>query len=262
MKKLIALVIIMATVFACSVSAATATTGKHDGEYSYVKKGNEDYFVDGNYNDDVDKYISATTGIDNYFRTKREISSLSAEGDNFIPYGFVKKDGSFIKKNYDGSFSSVPENEFYKQYKRPEGITTFAVSHDITSKQPVFGSYAVNLKTEGINYGTMLMVGDWDAFYAKFIETYKTDAALMEKISKFYDEHKGEYNYVGLKWDDKVIKVYKTPQSNYMWKNDTDIQYAVKISGLKSDDQCVAIGYYKDGSNVVFSNEFKCGTLN
>lgn len=260
MKKLIALVVIMATVFACSVSAAAAE--KDDGEYSYVKKGNEDYFVDGNYNDVVDKYISATKEFDNYFRTKVEVTSLSAEEDHFIPYGFVKKDGSFIKKNSDGSFSNVPENEFYKQYKRPDGITTFAVSHDITSKQPVFGSYAVNLKTEGINYGTMLMVGEWDAFYAKFIETYKTDAALMAKISEFYDEHKGEHNYVGLKWDDKVIKVYKTPQNNYMWKNDTDIQYAVKISGLKSDEQCVAIGYYKAGSDVIFSSEFKCGTLN
>lgn len=268
MKKVIALVTIMATVFACSVSAAAATTGKYDGEYSYVTVEGSNYFVEGNVKDGIDKYISATSDGDSFFETNKEITSLSAENGYFIPYGFVKSNGTYIKKGTDCNFANVPANQKFRQYKLPEAITTFGVSHseNENDKDPIFGSYAVNNATDGIKYGTMLMVGDWEAFSTNFKTTYTTDEALIKRISEFYDAHKSGYNnYVGLKWTDgetaKILKVYKTPQNNWMWKNTTDIQYAVKAIGLKTEEQCAAVGYFTDNGTTSFSGEIKCYTM-
>ncbi len=267
MKKVIALVTIMATVFACSVSAAAATTGKYDGEYSYVTVDGSNYFVEGNVKDGIDKYISATSDGDSFFETNTEIASLSAENGYFIPYGFVKNNDGYIYKGAEGNFADVPANQKFRQYKLPEAITTFGVSHseDENDREPLFGSYAVNLST-GAKYGTMLMVGDWNAFYDHFKNTYKNDAELIDAISAFYEQHISGHTYVGLQWTDdssatKVLKLYKTPQSNYMWKNNQHIQYAVKTKGLSESDQCTAVAYYTLEGKTVFSGEFKIGAL-
>lgn len=269
MKKVISLVVILATVFACSVSAAAATTERNDGEYSYVSVDGNNYFVEGNVRDGIDKYIAATSEGDSFFETNKEITSLSADTNNyFIPYGFVKSGDTYIKKDAEGNFPNVPVNQKFKQYKLPDAITTFGVSHseNVNDKDPIFGSYAVNNATDGIKYGTMLMVGDWEAFSTNFKTIYTTDEALIKRISGFYDEHKNSNNnYVGLKWTDgetaKILKVYKTPQNNWMWKNNTDIQYAVKAKGLESDQQCAAVGYFTVNNSTSFSGEIKCYTM-
>lgn len=269
MKKVIALVTIMATVFACSVGAAAATTGKYDGEYSYVTVDGSNYFVEGK--DGIDKYIAATSDGDSFFETNKEIESLSAESGYFIPYGFVKSNNTYIKKGTDGNFANVPASQKFKQYKLPEAITTFGVSHseNESDKNPIFGSYAVNNATDGIKYGTMLMVGDWVAFstWALSNSTGKTTADLIKRVSALYDSMKtANTSYVGLKWTDasnneNVLKVYKTPQNNWMWKNHTDIQYAVKAKGLESSQQCAAVGYFTDNNITSFSGEIKCYTM-
>lgn len=272
MKKVIALVTIMATVFACSVSAAATTTGKYDGEYSYVTVDGSNYFVEGNVKDGIDKYISATSDGDSFFETSKEIESLSAENGYFIPYGFVKSSDKYIKKDVNGNFAKVPANQKFKQYKLPEPITTFGVSHseNDNDKDPIFGSYAVNLST-GAKYGTMLMVGKWDAFSAWALskDSGKTTADLIARVSALYDDIKSKNtssSYVGLKWTDdsstvNVLKVYKTPQNNWMWKNETAIQYAVKAKGLEISQQCVAVGYFTDNDTTSFSGEIKCYTM-
>lgn len=267
MKKVISLVVILATVFACSVSAVAAQTGKHDGEYSYVTVDGENYFGEVNSASGVDKYISATQEGDVFFKTNKEITSLQADPNYFIPYGFVKSGDTYIKKDAEGNFANVPANQKFKQYKLPDAITTFGVSHseNAEDKEPIFGSYAVNL-SEGAKYGTMLMVGDWDAFYLHFKNTYKDDAELINAISAFYEQHISGHTYVGLQWTDdssatKVLKLYKTPQNNYMWKNNNHIQYAVKTKGLSESDQCTAVAYYTEDGKTVFSGEFKIGAL-
>ena len=271
MKKVISLVVILATVFACSVSAAAAQTGKHDGEYSYVTVDGNNYFVDGNVSDGIDKYIAATSEGDSFFETNKAITSLSADPKYFIPYGFVKNGDTYIKKDAEGNFADVPANQKFKQYKLPEAITTFGVSQpeNKNDKDPIFGSYAVNNATDGIKYGTMLMVGDWEAFSAWALSnsTGKTTADLIKRVSYLYDSMKtANTSYVGLKWTDassseNVLKVYKTPQNNWMWKNDTDIQYAVKAKGLESDQQCAAVGYFTVNNSTSFSGEIKCYTM-
>lgn len=184
----------------------------------------------------------------------------------FIPYGSVYtiENGVYkwIAKDQDGNFKNVPSGANYQEFEIPEnGITTFGASESIKEKNPQFGTYALNVA--GKTCGTMSIVGDWEEFVKYYRENNGlTVDSLVKSVSDYYDGSiTTGYTHVILNWGankKNALKIYKKDQVNWMWKDGTNLQYALRVVGLETGDKCTAVGYVVDSDKkVTFSKIVK-----
>lgn len=202
-----------------------------------------------------------------------EKTTLKARGGYFIPYGSVYEYNSetgaydWYTKAEDGTFKDVPAGTPYQEFENPSenGLTTFGSSTGVDEGNPQFGTYALNVA--GKTCGTMSIIGDWNGFVDYYRNNYgRTVAELVESVSAYYEANiTTGYTHVILKWTDgtneNTLKIYKKNQLNWMWKDGTNLQYALRVNGLKENETCTAVGYAvgAEGS-VTFSKTVKTET--
>ena len=210
-----------------------------------------------------------TIGLDDiHIEKATETIDLVASEGHFIPYGSVytydaDTGYTWYKKDEDGTFKNVPADVSYQEFEIPEnGITTFGASEDTTTGNPQFGTYALDVN--GKTCGTMSIIGDWDGFVNYYCsDNSRTVAQLVASVSAYYDANiTTDYTHVILKWSDgtneNTLKIYKKNQVNWMWKDGTNLQYALRVNGLNDGDICTAVGYAVNADGeVTFSETVK-----
>ena len=242
-----------------------------------AKDGTTLYKVDTDYTFDSEIPVAsaikdAPVAVDG----KTEIKQADAGDGYFIPYGGVSNDGVSVKKNSSGNFTEGISNTttVLKFPKPANGITTFGVSESTVSGNPArqFGTYVDNYDSTTKQYGSMVLVGDWDDFVSAYKAKYK-DAYISEIVAKLYDVYVANISdkqYVLVSVRDNggtkhSVKIYKVAQNNYMWKNETDkiLEYAVRVYGLEGNTTYTSVAYNADkgtGANPVFSAAIKSET--
>ena len=192
-----------------------------------------------------------------------EDGNITASDNNkFIPYGYVKNsNGEYATKDSDGNFTDATTGQ-YREFNKPAAgeVLTFGVSSATKTNENdalQFGSYTV--KGDATGFGTMCIAGKWQDYVDyKIATTGMTVNEILSYISKKYEDNIGEKAFVRINFNNGAgsIKVYKVAQTKYMWKNSTDLQYALRVFGLDKGTQYVAVGYSKpDSTTFNFSNE-------
>ena len=242
-----------------------------------AKDGTTLYKVDTDYTFDSEIPVAsaikdAPVAVDG----KTEITQSDAGDGYFIPYGGVSNDGVSVEKDGNGNFTEGISNTttVLKFPKPANGITTFGVSESTVSGNPArqFGTYVNNYDSTTKQYGSMVLVGDWDDFVSAYKAKYK-DAYISEIVAKLYDVYVANISdkqYVLVSVRDNggtkhSVKIYKVAQNNYMWKNETDkiLEYAVRVYGLEDNTTYTSVAYNADkgtGANPVFSAAIKSET--
>lgn len=204
-----------------------------------------------------------------------EETTLKESKGYFIPYGSVytydadKGYTWYTKDKEDGTFKNVPAGVSYQEFEIPEnGITTFGSSVDTETGNPQFGTYALNV--QGKTCGTMSIIGDWEGFVNYYRENNgRTVAQLVESVWACYDSVKDKINnttvtHATLNWGankEFQLEIYKKDQVNWMWKDGANLQYALRVNGLKENETCTAVGYAVGAdSKVTFSKAVKTET--
>lgn len=192
-------------------------------------------------------------------------AALADGADTFIPYGSVYTgENNFVTKDKDGKFAATTGAK-YTAFKKPaNNILTYGVSEntkaDGKNNNLQFGTYSNNGNK---SQGTMLLVGDWNAYLEKQIkeegktaEQVLTDLYGKEKVSgKKY----AEITY-GANATDKLL-VYKIERTTYLWRNQDNqtFEYALRVKNY-AGKECTAVGYYVDNDAPVFSGQLKSST--
>ncbi len=195
------------------------------------------------------------------------------DDDSFVPFGSAYDEaGNFYNKNADGSFDLKAGDVKVDKFKKPDaslGFTTFGTSENILAENEdakkdgyvQFGTYvdSVTAKT----YGTLLMIGDFNAFAEYYRVKGKTDTEVLAAIYKTYANNSdkwGEDGGLTINGKNGVsLAVYAVKSNTYMWKNSdaTSFQYALRVK-TAADNQYFAVGYgIKDDDSVIFSAEIQ-----
>ncbi len=182
----------------------------------------------------------------------------------FIPYGalyYTDENGDikYVDKDADGKFTAPVTGTFnFTGFKKPAfgKLLTFGASANPTDGTVQYGSYIESV-TEGTQYGTMFITGDWDAF-VKYYQDNKswTVDEIVAKVSAMYDNKIANYDgYVPISaGEDIAIFVYKVDQKNWMYKNDGGVlEFALRVVGLEANQNCTAVAYAKTESGCEFS---------
>lgn len=204
--------------------------------------------------------------------TEDKAESLDTS-DTFVPFGSAYTDGGeFFSKNSDGSFDLKAGDVKYDSFKLPEasiGFTTFGTSENIIAKNDEgkkdgyvqFGTYVNNVAAS--SYGTLLMVGDFDAFADYYRAMGKTDAQVLNSVYKTYINNQAKWGTdKGLNIKGKngaTIAVYAVDRTSYMWKNadSSNFQYALRVK-TEAGNKYYGVGYaLKDDGSVIFSAEIQ-----
>lgn len=193
--------------------------------------------------------------------------------NSFVPFGSAYDDaGNFYKKNADGSFELKAGDVKVDKFKKPDaslGFTTFGTSENILAENEgakkdgyvQFGTYvdSVTAKT----YGTLLMVGDFNAFAEYYRAKGYADNKVVNSIYKTYSNNSDKWGKDGgLTINGKngvSLAVYAVKSSTYMWKNSdaSSFQYALRVK-TEAGKQYYAVGYgIKDDNSVIFSAEIQ-----
>lgn len=193
--------------------------------------------------------------------------------DSFVPFGSAYDDaGNYYKKNADGSFELKAGDVKVDKFKKPDaslGFTTFGTSENILAENEgakkdgyvQFGTYvdSVTAKT----YGTLLMVGDFNAFAEYYRAKGYTDNQVVNSIYKTYSNNSDKWGTDGgLTINGKngvSLAVYAVKSNTYMWKNSdaSSFQYALRVK-TEAGKQYYAVGYgIKDDNSVIFSAEIQ-----
>lgn len=247
------------------VTAVAAGNGEITVETAKLAKSGKELFADENVKTVAGKIKVATKPA-----ATEGTKDLEAGKGYFIPAGgvYTQNGNEYVwyEKDENGIFKGVPAGASYQEFEIPDNnITTFAESESIKGKNPQFGTYALNV--QGKTCGTMSIIGDWEKFVDYYRENNgRTVAQLVKSVSDYYDSVRNQiddttYTHAILKWNDgtseNTLKVYKKDQVNWMWKDGTNLQYALRVNGLATDDICTAVGYVVDGSTVTFSTTVK-----
>jgi hypothetical protein len=179
----------------------------------------------------------------------------------FIPYGSVyvkNQDGSYsyVKKDAEGIYNITESGVEWKKFPIPTGgFGTFAFStslNTMTTPAVQFATYSDKYAV-ATKHGTMLIAGDWTEFKAKY--SAQSESALVNKLSEIYDANIGENDYVNVTFNSKTnaIRIKKVDQNNFMWKDSTVLEYALRVNGLVENDDYVAVGYYEADGKTNFS---------
>lgn len=194
------------------------------------------------------------------------LSATSAE--KFIPYGYVKdSNGNYAAKDSNGNFADAKSGQ-YREFNKPAAgkVLTFGVSSatkTIENDALQFGSYTV--KGEATDFGTMCIAGDWQKYVDyKINKEGMSVSEIISYLSNKYDTVNAnkEYDFVKITFDSQKykIRIYKVAQTKVMWKNDSDLQYALRVYGLNNGEDYAAVGYSKTASEITFSSELKADT--
>lgn len=230
--------------------------------------------------------MSATTKVGNIVIGRKQNTYTSdidkinedlTDGE-FIPLGgaFTNNAGdyTYYAKNDTGAidFAGATSVTVLKcMLPTVKRVTTFGASpsmiNDANKGSSIqFGSFA--LKDSGKQYGTLIIVGDFEEY--KKVKGY-TDEQAFARWAKGYDKYleinsstAKEGDYISETYDavnDKKIYIAKVPQRRIMWENSEQLQYALRIVGItKSSETYTAVAYSKDTS-YVFSNEYHNASL-
>lgn len=203
------------------------------------------------------------------------ITQTDAGEGYFIPYGSVSyKDDQgklqYVNKTTAGNFDNVPVSAKVLKFPKPDnGITTFGISNSDVEEKPArqFGTYVNNYDSVNKKYGSLVLVGDWDAFVTAY-QTKHENAYVSEILARLYDVYDANIpgnDFVTATVNDKGVKtsvrMYKVAQTNYMWKDDANniLEYAVRVYGLNNNETYTAVAYNSntDGKSPVFSAAIK-----
>ena len=190
--------------------------------------------------------------------------------EKFIPQGAVyikNADGTYTyaKKQGANTFLATETGKYvYKSFDKPENkITTFGVSKYTDDDSRIrFGNYS-ELNTVGTVHGTLVFEGDWLELKNYYIQNGYTVQqfinAIYEDVTKKLLVDNKDAKFVYYKVNGKQINVYRFEQKNYMWKSDSDLEYAVRLNGAQTNTVYtgVAFSVSSDGSTVTISENVK-----
>lgn len=204
------------------------------------------------------------------------LNEMTKDSGYFIPYGGASIGNNSLTKKGDGTFE-LPEGskdgaiDVLKCKLPAEGknVTTFAISpHKTDTASIQFGSYAPN--TNNLQYGTFVIIGDYQAFKAAKAND-RTDDQVLNTFGTLYetnivDKGKDENNYMKIKYNETdSILVGRKSQTKYMWQGDNNqLQYALRMTGINPADKdktFTAVGYSLDNNTYNFSAEMQSTTL-
>ena len=192
-------------------------------------------------------------------------AALADGADTFIPYGSVYTgENNFVTKDKDGKFAATTGAK-YTAFKKPaNNILTYGVSEntkaDGKNNNLQFGTYSNNGNK---SQGTMLLVGDWNAYLEKQIkEEGKTAEQVLTDLYRKENDAGKKYATVtyGENATDKLL-VYKIERTTYLWRNQDNqtFEYALRVKNY-AGKECTAVGYYVDNDAPVFSGQLKSST--
>lgn len=201
---------------------------------------------------------------------KSDVTAAASEITNlddtkyFIPYGGVYYKDANGKYQYCDKTGlkefTLPETGEVSVLKcklpaAGEDVTTFGLSekkadpngkYDYDKKNGLqFGSYAK--KAEGTYFGTLLIMGDYNAFKTA-IGAASDDAALQAIVAKYDGTGVSGGAAVTFTKGENKITVKKVAQTKNMWSNNKYLQYAIRVIGLKSGKTYTAAGYSYDST--------------
>lgn len=189
----------------------------------------------------------------------------------FIPRGCVfDKDNKSIAKNDDGSFSVSADCKYYKFPIPDKGIISFGASETTKTDENgelqgiQFGNYVNNYDPANKKYGSLIIVGKWDEFVAAYqeIQPYLFTPDILERLYTQYDAYVEEHPAVDHvkfvlnrnKANEVSIYVYKVPQTKFLWKDASTLEYAVRVLNLAYKQKYAAVAYSVDtNGNLNFS---------
>ena len=218
----------------------------------------------------------------------------ATEPQYFIPAGGVYTDSgngtyAYYDKNEDGTFTGLPENGNIEIQKCPlptdgKKLTTFGnskqdkieqgeYSDEYYAKIPAykkdngiqFGTYVTESYVAG-KYGTLVIMGDYNAFRNYYELKGKSETELLDLIIKRYDTYIGrdidgtEFaagDPLTLKGGTNYITVKKIAQTKLMWEGSNAFQYAVRLYKLVDNRSYTAVAYSFDSNTYTFSNEIQ-----
>ena len=222
------------------------------------------------------------------------IAAVTPETGYFVPAGGVYTDSgdgtyTYYDKISDGTFTDLPENGNIEIQKCPlptggKKLTTFGNSKqkkiekgtykdEDYAKIPAykkdngiqFGTYVTEGYVAG-KYGTLVIMGDYNAFRNYYSLKGKTETELLDLIIKRYDtyidkEIDGEVFAAGdpltLKGGTNYITVKKVAQTKLMWEGNSAFQYAVRLYDLVDDKSYTAVAYSVVDGVFTFSSEIQ-----
>ncbi len=199
---------------------------------------------------EVAAYVAPTTA------TQNDGTVAVPTDGTFVPYGAVftgeATDPSFVAKNDDGTFTVAAEGTTVKTFKKPIGnFGTFGISDSLNGTAKQFGNYAENYNSAN-KYGTLIIVGDWATFRDYYLaNSAYSDSELTAKIYNAYRNAIEGYDFVKFTAGTTEIKVYDVAQFNWMWKSESILEYAVRVSGLAEGETYSAVAYCVDTNNAV-----------
>lgn len=215
----------------------------------------------------------------------------------FIPAGGVYSDNdngtyTYYDKNEDGTFTGLPETGNIEIQKCPlptdgKKLTTFGNSKQDKIEQGVgnnytneeyakipaykkdngiqFGTY-VTEKYVADKYGTLVIMGDYNAFRNYYELKGKSETELLDLIIQRYDTYIGQIiedkafvagDPLTLKGGTNYITVKKVAQTKLMWEGSNAFQYAVRLYKLVDNRSYTAVAYSFDSNTYTFSNEIQ-----
>lgn len=200
-----------------------------------------------------------------------DINNIETE-KYFIPFGGAYQGDTWLEKKADGTFDTtnaaagtvnvlkckLPADDVKvttfatgKKEKNPEGKNDYEKADGIQ-----FGSYVID-KTK--NYGTFVVIGDYNAFKKANAASYATDKAILERIAALYATNiDSESKFLKLKYNgDKYIYVGRKTRTTYMWEGTNALQYALRVFNVQPTETYTAVGYFVEESTYTFSTEIQ-----
>ena len=238
------------------------------GRYPITVSGD---MVNGNAETIAAQYTSGVVVIGRKEFTVTNVDDIAIkDGENcFIPYGatyYVDSDNQivYLEKGSDGTFTVPDEKEIEGDITvlkcalptDDKEVTTFASSNADSDQAAIqFGTYVPQMLSEA-KYGTFLVIGDISAFKA---EKNLEDEQLYAKIAAVYDKANSATGkeFISFSYNNGNDKIYvvKKQQSKYMWKNETSLQYALRVYNIDVDETYTAVGYSFINGTYNFSTE-------
>lgn len=241
-----------------------------------AKSGTDLYTVDAEYTAAAQVEVVPNKAAETSTPILDTVKEQPTDSDWFIPYGGIYSNDasnpSNVVKNEDGTFNLTQGTQYtIQEFKVPTGgFGTYAVADtvkDTTTPAKKFCNLVSAYTPEAKQYGSIVIVGDWDGFLAQY-EGTKNASELIALLEARYTEKMigGDTRaFIPFAKNGKTIRVYKQPQTKHLWKGTSQLEYGVRVSGLENGKQYAIVAYncnkgnnsHTERTNIAFATDIK-----